>query len=369
MHYGQRMRVIAGSAKGRRLATSRGSAVRPTADKVKGALFNILASRFDIEATHLLDLFAGSGALGIEALSRGAAAVTFVEQSATSARVLRDNLERCGFNARARVLQMPVQRALAQLARAGARFDGVLADPPYGQGLVTRTLGDLATHGLAKTGGWVVIEHHIDEEPPTMCGPLRLTQERRYGKTGLALFVADEAMPAAHKDEKQIVSAVYPGSFDPITNGHLDIIRRAVNVFDRVIVAVAATSSDPHKDGSLFTADERVSMISDALADTGGRASADKFTGLLVDYCDRIGARVIIRGLRAVSDFEYEFQMAMMNRHMKPHIETFFMAAGPKHFYTASRLVKQVASLGGNVRELLPEAVYQRLLAKVGVKR
>ena len=110
-------------------------------------------------------------------------------------------------------------------------------------------------------------------------------------------------------------------------------------------------------------------MIRDALADTGGRATADKFTGLLVDYCDRIGARVIIRGLRAVSDFEYEFQMAMMNRHMKPHIETFFMAAGSKHFYTASRLVKQVASLGGDVRELLPPAVYQRLLAKVGARR
>ena len=176
-------------------------------------------------------------------------------------------------------------------------------------------------------------------------------------------------MPAAQQNEKQIVRAVYPGSFDPITNGHLDIVRRAVSVFDQVVVAVAATGSDPHKDGSLFTADERVELIRDALADTGGRATADKFTGLLVDYCDHINARVIIRGLRAVSDFEYEFQMAMMNRHMKPHIETFFMAAGPKHFYTASRLVKQVASLGGDVRELLPPAVHQRLLDKVGKKR
>jgi pantetheine-phosphate adenylyltransferase len=344
-------------------------AVRPTADKVKGALFNILASRFVLEATHLLDLFAGSGALGIEALSRGATAVTFVEQSAAAVRVLRDNLQRCGFGARARVLQLPLQRALAQLARAGSRFDGVFADPPYGRGLVQHTLADLAFHGLLKPGSWVVIEHHVDEAPPAVCADLRLTQARRYGKTGLALFVADERMPGAPQDEKQIVRAVYPGSFDPITNGHLDIVRRAVNVFDQVIVAVAATSSDPHKDGSLFSADERVAMIREALADTGGRATADKFTGLLVDYCDHIGARVIIRGLRAVSDFEYEFQMAMMNRHMKPHVETFFMAAGPKHFYTASRLVKQVASLGGDVRELLPESVYKRLLAKVGAKR
>ncbi len=363
------MRVIAGSAKGRRLAAGRGLAVRPTADKVKGALFNILASRFTLESAHLLDLFAGSGALGIEALSRGATAVTFVEQSTTSARVLRDNLQRCGFSERARVLQLSVQRALAQLSRAGTCFDGVFADPPYGQGLVERTLMDLAAHGSTKPGGWVVVEHHVDEAPAAAYAPLRLTQARRYGKTGLALFVAEERMAAAEKDEKQIVRAVYPGSFDPITNGHLDIIRRAVSVFDQVVVAVAAASSDPHKDGSLFSADERVDMIRDALADTGGRATADKFSGLLVDYCDRISARVIIRGLRAVSDFEYEFQMAMMNRHMKPHIETFFMAAGPKHFYTASRLVKQVASLGGDVGALLPEAVHKRLLAKVGVKR
>ena len=363
------MRVIAGSAKGRRLAAGRGMAVRPTADKVKGALFNILASRFDIESAHLLDLFAGTGALGIEALSRGAAAVTFVEQSAQSARVLRENIARCGFETRARVLQMAVQRALAQLARAEARFDGAFADPPYGEGLVERTLSALATHGVMRAASWVVMEHHVDEAPPPTCGNLHLTHARRYGKTSLALFVADEGMPAAEKDTRQIVRAVYPGSFDPITNGHLDIVRRAVNVFDQVIVAVATTSSDPHKDGSLFSADERVAMIRDALADTGGRATADKFTGLLVDYCDRIGARVIIRGLRAVSDFEYEFQMAMMNRHMKPHIETFFMAAGSKHFYTASRLVKQVASLGGDVRELLPPAVYQQLLDKVGAKR
>src|SRR6266446_26757 len=125
------MRVIAGMAKGRRLKTSRGLALRPTADKVKGAVFNILASRFSIESAQLLDLFAGSGALGIEALSRGAATVTFVEESSTAVRVLRDNLRHCGFERQARVMHVPVEQALAQLARAEARVDGVLADPPY----------------------------------------------------------------------------------------------------------------------------------------------------------------------------------------------------------------------------------------------
>ena len=115
-------------------------------------------------------------------------------------------------------------------------------------------------------------------------------------------------------------NAMYPGTFDPITNGHLDVIRRAVNVFDHVIVAVANTTSDPKKDNSMFSAAERVEMIRETLSDLGGRASADSFTGLLVDYCESVGACVSIRGLRAVSDFEYEFQMAMMNRHLKPRI-------------------------------------------------
>lgn len=357
------MRVIAGTAKGRRLTAGRGRAVRPTSDKIKGALFSILGSRFSLESTHLLDLFSGSGALGIEALSRGAAAVTFVEQTARAARLLRENVTRCGFDRRVRVLQQPVQRALAQLARAGARFDGVFADPPYAQGLIARTLGDVAL--LVKPGGWVMVEHRLDEPAPAAVGPLCLTQTRHYGKTGLALFVAEAQMPAMPKEQRRGVRAVYPGSFDPITNGHLDVIRRAVEVFDQVIVAVAATGSDPHKDGALFTAHERVALIREALADTGGRATADHFSGLLVDYCEQVNARVIIRGLRAVSDFEYEFQMAMMNRHLKPGIETFFMAASERYFYTASRLVKQVAALGGDVSELLPTSVHRQLLEKV----
>lgn len=158
--------------------------------------------------------------------------------------------------------------------------------------------------------------------------------------------------------------AVYAGSFDPITNGHLDIIKRALNVFDEVIVAVAYTTSDPKKSDTLFTPDERVEMIRNALADTGGRARADSFTGLLVDYCERVEARVSIRGLRAVSDFEYEFQMAMMNRHLNSHVETYFMTASEAYFYTASRLVKEVASLGGDVSGLVPPVVHRALVAK-----
>jgi pantetheine-phosphate adenylyltransferase len=109
-------------------------------------------------------------------------------------------------------------------------------------------------------------------------------------------------------------------------------------------------------------------MIEEALSGTGGRASAASFQGLLVDYCEEVGATVSIRGLRAVSDFEYEFQMAMMNRHLKPSVDTVFMAASETHFYTSSRLVKEVARLGGDVSLLLPKAVSVRLLKKLRVR-
>jgi pantetheine-phosphate adenylyltransferase len=159
--------------------------------------------------------------------------------------------------------------------------------------------------------------------------------------------------------------AVYPGSFDPITNGHIDIIRRALRVFPRVTVAVAY---NPNKDAAMFTPAERVAMIEQALADVGDRVIADSFTGLLVDYAERIGAQVLIRGLRAVSDFEYEFQMTMMNRHLKPKIETVFMMAGEQYFYTSSRLVKEVATFGGDVRNLVPDFVLDRFAERLARK-
>ena len=166
-------------------------------------------------------------------------------------------------------------------------------------------------------------------------------------------------MSRADEGTEQAPLAVYPGSFDPITNGHVDIIRRALRVFPRVTVAVAF---NPNKDSAMFTPDERIAMILESIDDE--RVEADAFSGLLVDYADRIGARVLIRGLRAVQDFEYEFQMTMMNRHLRPQVETIFMMTGESHFYTSSRLVKEVASLGGNVAGLIPDNVLPLLTAR-----
>jgi len=155
--------------------------------------------------------------------------------------------------------------------------------------------------------------------------------------------------------------AIYPGSFDPITNGHVDLVKRALRVFDKVIVAIASNAG---KDTSLFSVEERLEMIREVFQALRDRVEADSFQKLLVDYAERKQAPVIIRGLRAVSDFEYEFQMAMMNHRLKPNVETFFMMTGESQFYISSRLVKEVVSLGGNVEGLVPDNVLKKLNRK-----
>jgi pantetheine-phosphate adenylyltransferase len=157
-------------------------------------------------------------------------------------------------------------------------------------------------------------------------------------------------------------TAVYPGTFDPIHNGHIDIIRRCVEVFDEVIVAVAY---NPHKDTALFTADERVALIRESIRDLEPGARVDKFSGLSVEYAERIGAKVIIRSLRAVTDFEYELGMTHMNKYMKPNVETIFLFANPALFFSASHLIKEVASYGQRLPALVPAPVMQRLREKL----
>lgn len=153
--------------------------------------------------------------------------------------------------------------------------------------------------------------------------------------------------------------AVYPGSFDPITYGHLDIIERGLGVFDEIVVAVARNVD---KRG-LFTIEERIRLIREAVGDNP-RVQVDTFEGLLVDYAVARGARVILRGLRAVSDFEYEFQIAQMNHNLRREVETLFMMTSVPFGYLSSSIVKEVASLNGPVESLVPPPVRQALLEK-----
>lgn len=157
--------------------------------------------------------------------------------------------------------------------------------------------------------------------------------------------------------------AVYPGSFDPITNGHLDLLDRALKIFDRVIIAIAA---NPAKK-PLFSLEERLELITASLADhhARGRVTTDVFHGLLVDYVKKVEAHAIIRGLRAVSDFEYEFQMALMNRKLSSEVETLFLMTGLRWIYISSRIIKEVVMSGGCVQGLVPEAVEQKLIDRL----
>jgi pantetheine-phosphate adenylyltransferase len=155
--------------------------------------------------------------------------------------------------------------------------------------------------------------------------------------------------------------AVYPGSFDPIHNGHIDIIERCRPLFDEVVIAVLHNEEKK----PLFSVEERLGMIREQV-DGHGRFRVESFSGLLVQYMERIGAHAIVRGLRAVSDFEYEFQMALMNRHLNGRIETVFMMPKEEYSYLSSRLVKEVARFGGDLQGLVPEAVAARLARRFG---
>lgn len=154
--------------------------------------------------------------------------------------------------------------------------------------------------------------------------------------------------------------AIYPGSFDPITNGHVDIITRGVRIFDRIIVAIL---HNQEKSSPLFTVDERMEMAREVFA-AEPKVTVESFGGLLVDFARQQGAQVIVRGLRAISDFEYEFQMALMNRRLVPDLETVFMMPAESYTYISSRIIREVFALGGPITGLVPEVVETRMHEK-----
>lgn len=186
------MRVIAGTLGGRRLTAVPGRSTRPTADRVREALFSRLQSRYRLEGIRVLDLFAGTGALGIEALSRGAGALVAVESDRRAARVLIANLQACELAGRAAVHVRDALAMIDILARSRSTFEGVFVDPPYGKGLATKVLSTLAAEDLIEKGGWVVLETGSDEELPPRAGRLLRVREDVYGDTKLALYELSE---------------------------------------------------------------------------------------------------------------------------------------------------------------------------------
>lgn len=155
--------------------------------------------------------------------------------------------------------------------------------------------------------------------------------------------------------------AVYPGSFDPVTNGHCDIVWRGLRLFDGIIVAVAKNGAkDP-----LFTIEERLEMLMETFKDAPN-VEVDSFDGLLVDYATKRGAHAILRGLRAVSDFEYEFQLALMNRKLNKKVQTVFLMTGLRWIFISSSIIKEAARFGGETRDMVPDIVYEKLKERFG---
>lgn len=157
--------------------------------------------------------------------------------------------------------------------------------------------------------------------------------------------------------------AIYPGSFDPVTNGHVDMANRGLKLFDRIIVTILC---NPRKN-YLFTREERLEMLRESMGNTDA-FEFDFFDGLLVDYAQKRGACAILRGMRAISDFEYEFQMALMNRKLNREIETVFLMSGMRWIFTSSSIIKEAARFGGDISEMVPPTVYERIKAKFSPK-
>jgi pantetheine-phosphate adenylyltransferase/16S rRNA (guanine(966)-N(2))-methyltransferase RsmD len=331
------LRIIAGTARGTRLGPVP-KGVRPTSDRVRESVFNVLGQFFD--GGEVLDLYAGTGSAGIEALSRGCQRAVFVERDRRAVAAIRENLRRAGFEGRAEVVGDDVGRVLDRMLTEGRLFNLIFADPPYR--IAATEVGEIVSRlgALLAPGGRVVIE---SGDAPA--GGTKKGVTRRYGGTFVTIL---------ERSEITMIVAVCPGSFDPVTTGHLDIIRRASGIFDHVVVAVGSNLRKKPR----LPAAERARLIEKV---TGGleNVSVEVMDGLLVDFAREQGAKVVVKGLRAVSDFESEFEQAQLNRKMYPELETVFIMAAAEHSFLSSSVVREIASLGGEVRGLVPEAIVE----------
>jgi pantetheine-phosphate adenylyltransferase len=332
------VRVIAGTARGTRLApVPRG--VRPTSDRVRESVFNALGQFFEGD---VLDLYAGTGSLGIEALSRGCDRAAFVEKDRRALATIRENLRRTRLQDRAEVVAGDVGRVLDRMLTDGRQFNLIFADPPY-RIAATEVGGVLSRLGaLLAPGGRVVLE---SGEAPAAGTQGEKGVTRRYGGTYVTIL---------ERSEITMIVAVCPGSFDPVTAGHLDIIRRASKIFDHVVIAVGANM----RKKPVLPAVERARLIEKVTADIEN-VSVELMDGLLVDFARERGAQVIVKGLRAVSDFESEFEQAQLNRTMYPELETVFIMASSEHSFLSSSAVREIASFGGDVRGLVPDGILE----------
>ncbi|MCH7868192.1 MAG: pantetheine-phosphate adenylyltransferase [Myxococcales bacterium] len=373
------MRVVAGYL-GSRALESPSSGVRPTSDRVRESIFSRLG---DVGDCRVLDLFAGTGALGIEAISRGASAVVFVERARAAQRILAKNLENLELGAVSQVIRGEVKSSLKQMAGRGEQFDLIFMDPPYDSTEFGDVLALIGRGGLLESHGTLVVESAKRHPLPAVSdfdleivderatGDTRITRlraargvemaKRRDGDASAASESSKESNAQNNTAERLATVALFPASFDPPTNGHIDLIERAREVFDEVVVAVAINLG---KTGT-FSFEERLEMLNTVTANMD-RVRVEGFSGLVVDHAKAMGATVIIRGLRAMSDFEYEFEMALMNRHIEPDLETIFMMSRQEYLYVSSSRLKELVRFGASVDDFVPPSIAKRLQEKLG---
>ena len=360
------MRVIGGELRSRILVPPP-KGVRPTSDRIRESLFMRLG---ELAGLRVLDLFAGTGALGIEALSRGAEHVVFVDRANASLKALRKNLSTLDLESRCRVMRSEAIRVLPRLAEREDRFDLVFLDPPYDAELIRPALEALLRESLLNDGAVVVVEsakrHAL---PPVESLGYEVIDERMAGDTRITrlsaarrIEMSDDTQEgnAANGSRKPTV-ALFPASFDPPTNGHIDLIERARRVCDEVVVATAINVG---KTGT-FSFEERLEMLSSITAEMDN-VRVEGFSGLVVEHAKDIGATVMIRGLRAMSDFEYEFEMALMNRHLAPDLEVLFLMSRQEYLYVSSSRLKELVRFGQAVDEFVPPVVAKMLMEKLG---
>jgi len=347
------MRVIAGRARRTILKTPSGLSTRPTTDRIKETLFNMINN--DLVDSRFLDLFSGSGGIGIEALSRGASFCVFVENNKEAIECIKENIEKTRFANESKILFKDVNAAIKELAN-GEKFDIIFMDPPYNMNIEKDILIDLKSAKLVDVNTIIIIEASIETEFDFISDiGYDILKIKEY-KTNKHIFISIKDW----WDWSNMGKAIYPGSFDPVTLGHEDVIKRASKLVDTLIVAVLKNSSKT----PLFTVEERMEMLKEVTKDIKN-VRVMCFDGFLVEFAKEQEAATIVRGLRAITDFEYELQMAQTNRVLNHEVDTIFLTTSVEYSYLSSSIVREVASLGGNIDNFVPKVLLDKVYNKL----
>ncbi|NLL56046.1 MAG: 16S rRNA (guanine(966)-N(2))-methyltransferase RsmD [Clostridiales bacterium] len=327
------MRVIAGKYGGRKFVSPTGNDIRPTTDRAKENLFNILQN--DLQGAVVIDLFCGSGALGIEALSRGANKVYFCDKQGDALKVTKKNLSFVP-DSHYEIVKGDFLDVLARLSNRGIKADLIICDPPYDANYVQNILDKINQTAILASGGTIIIEQKSRSEE-VLHNEFDLVDSRKYGDTKIFFY-------------KKLRKIAVTGTFDPFTKGHKDLVIKALEDFDRVYVVMLINPDKVPK----YSVSERLEMIKLSLREFGKKVVIEYFEGLTVDYLKQKGVKYILRGLRSEEDLEYEKTIADYN-YKHGDIKTIFMPA--IHSEISSTVVRERIATSKAISGLVEESI------------